>query len=103
VTIEIEAVRILSAGKPVGELKTRKPMIWTDSAYQPWDQTVAPGAPTKASYKLSMPSWSEVEKAIGESSYGHMFTLELDIAVDGEIRTVSSPEFPREQPHVIVT
>ena len=103
VAVEIKAVRILSQGKEVGQIQTRKPTIWTDNSYQPWDQTVAPGAPTKASYKLSMPKWSEVETAIGESSFGHMFTLEIDIAVDGQIQTVSSPEFPREEPHVIVT
>lgn len=103
VTVEIKAVRILSKGKAVGELASRKPTLWRDNGYQPWDQTVAPGTPVKASYKLSMPSWSEVEQAIGTSSFGHMFTLEIDVAVDGQLQTVSSPEFPREEPHVIVT
>ncbi|MFO7564851.1 MAG: hypothetical protein R6X02_19560 [Enhygromyxa sp.] len=103
VGFEVKAVRLLSEGKAVGELKTRKPMIWTNNSYQPWDQAVAPGSPAKVSYKLSMPSWSKVEEAIGGSSFKHMFTLELDVVIDGELRTVSSPEFPREQPHVIVT
>jgi hypothetical protein len=103
VAIEIKAVRISFEGKPVGELNARTPMVWTESAYQPWDQLVAPNTPTKASYKLSLPNWSKVEEAIGGSSYGPMFTLELDITVDGELRTVSSPEVPREMPHVIVT
>lgn len=101
-SIEIKAVRILSKGKVVGTLETRRPKIWTNGAYQPWDQSAAPG-PSKASYKLSMPSWTEVEQAIGQSSFGHMFTLELEVAIDGQVQTVSSPEFPREEPHVIVT
>lgn len=101
--VEVKAVRILSNGKVVGTLQTRKPKIWANNTYESWDQTVAPGAPSKVSYKLSMPSWSEVETAIGQSSFGHMFTLELDVAIDGVVQTVSSPEFPREEPHVIVT
>lgn len=103
VAVEIKAVRILAKGKVVGTLATRKPKIWTNNTYEAWDQTVAPNTPTKASYKLALPNWSEVEKAIGVSSFGHMFTLELDVAIDGQVQTVSSPEFPREEPHVIVT
>jgi hypothetical protein len=103
VGVEIKAVRILSKGKVVGKLETRKPKIWTNNTYEAWDQTVAPSVPTKASYKLSMPSWSEVEEKLGQSSYGHMFTLELDVVIGGEVQTVSSQEFPREEPHVIVT
>jgi hypothetical protein len=102
-TVEIKAVRILSNGKVVGTLQTRKPKVWANNTYEAWDQTVAPNTPTKASYKLSLPDWSEVEKAIGTSSFGHMFTLELDVEIDGQVQTVSSPEFPREEPHVIVT
>lgn len=103
VAIEIKAVRLLSEGKLVGTLETRKPKIWINNSYEAWDQQIAPGAPSKVSYKLSMPSWYEVEKKIGKSSYGHMFTLEIEVLVDGEIQTVSSPQFPREEPHVIVT
>lgn len=104
VAVEIKQVRLLSKGKQVGELEPRKPSAWSDDgSYQPWDQTLAPDAPVKASYKLSLPDWSAVEKAIGESSFGHMFTLEVDVEVDGRVETVASPEFPREEPHVIVT
>lgn len=103
VPVEVKAVRILSEGKIVGTLQTRKPKIWANNTYEAWDQNVAPNTPTKVSYKLSLPEWSEVEKTIGKTSYGHMFTLELDIAVDGQVQTVSSVEFPREEPHVIVT
>jgi hypothetical protein len=103
VPVEIKAVRILSKGKVVGTLHTRKPKIWANDTYEAWDQSVAPNTPTKVSYKLSLPEWSEVEKAIGQTSFGHMFTLELDVAVDGQVQTISSVEFPREEPHVIVT
>jgi hypothetical protein len=103
VSVEIKAVRLLSDAKSVGSVQARKPTIWVDNNYQTWDQQVAPGAPTKASYKLSLPNWTEVEAAIGKPSFGHMFTLEIDIEVDGKLQTVSSPQFPREEPHVVVT
>lgn len=103
VSVEIAAVRLLTHGQTVAELDARKPTIWTESRYQPWDQRVSPGAPINVSYKLSVPHWSEVDKATGESSYGLMFTLEIDLRVDGERVTVTSPEFAREKPHMIVT
>jgi hypothetical protein len=103
VSVEIKAIRIMSDCKSVGEVASRKPKIFVDSVYQAWDQRVTPGGPVQASYKLAMPAWDKVETAIGKSSFGHMFTLEIDVAVDGTIMTVSSPQFPRDEPHVIVT
>jgi hypothetical protein len=103
VTIEILAARMLSNGELVGTVETRKPEIWIDDHYESWDQRLAPRTLTQASYRLSMPNWSEVEKAIGESSFGHMFTLELEVSIDGKVQTISSPQFPREEPMVIVT
>jgi hypothetical protein len=103
VAVQIEAVRILSKGKVVGTIESRRPKIWANNAYEAWDQTAAPGSPIKVSYKLAMPDWSKVEEAIGQSSFGYMFTLEIDVVIDGQVQTVSSAEFPREEPHVIVT
>jgi|GEM_PF-3095129 len=101
--VEVKAIRLLSDGKQVGELTSRKPTAWTDDAYSAWAQTLEAGEPTRASYKLSLPDWGAVEKAIEGESFGRMFTLEVDIEIDGELETMTSPEFPREQPHVIVT
>ena len=53
--------------------------------------------------RKAMPNWSEVEKAIGETSFGHMFTLELEVSVDGKVQTIRSPQFLREEPMVIST
>lgn len=103
VTVEIKAVRILAKGEILSTLATRKPKIWTDNRYDPWDQSLAPGQPSKASYKLGEPNWSEVERKLDGDSYGRMYTLEIDIALDGELQTIRSPEFAREKPHVIVT
>ncbi|WP_106393479.1 hypothetical protein [Enhygromyxa salina] len=103
VPVAVKAVRLLSKGRQVGELKSRKPSAWSEERYQPWDEQLSPGEALKASYKLGLPDWTAVEQAIGESSFGHMFTIEVDVEVDGRVETVVSPEFPREEPHVIVT
>jgi hypothetical protein len=101
--VRIAAIRLLDKqGKPVGELSSRKPTNFVDQAYAPWDET-AGNAEIKASYKLSVPDWSAVEQATGESSLGYMFKLEVDVEIGGELHTVQSPEFTHELPHVIVT
>ena len=103
--VEIEKVRLLDpkSGKSVATIDAREPAAWTDGAYQSWNETIAPRQEVKASYELSVPDWTEVEKQIGTSSSGFMFVLELDVNVDGELQTVRSSQFPREMPHVIVT
>jgi hypothetical protein len=104
VAVEIQAVRLRSGTKSLTTLQTREPTAWRDNSYVGWDEQVSIESPVKASYKLSLPDdWTAIEAAIGESSFGHMFTLEIDVAIDGVVQTVSSPEFPREQPHVVVT
>ena len=61
------------------------------------------GESIMASYRLAMPDWSAVDKAIGGSSYDHAFVLEVDVEIDGVATTVRSPQFNRERPHVIAT
>lgn len=102
--VTIKAIRLLAKdGKPVGELAARLPTAWDENGYSPWDQALEPGEPVKASYKLSAPDWSAVEKSIGENSFGYMFRLEVDVEIGGVTQTVQSPEVPREEPEVIVT
>lgn len=104
--VEIQAVKLLDpkSGKEVARLQVREPAAWREGAYQSWDQTIGPKQEVKASYELSVPQWSDVEKVIGTgSSFGYMFALELDVKVGDQVQTVRSPEFPREEPHVVVT
>jgi hypothetical protein len=104
--VQIEVVRLLDpkSGKEVATIEAREPAAWTDGAYQSWNETIGPRQEVKASYELSVPDWSEVEKTLGlTSSYGTMFLLEVDVKVGDELQTVRSPQFPREQEHVIVT
>jgi hypothetical protein len=102
--VEIQAVRILSpTGKILATIKARGATWWTQSSYQPWDEQLAPDSDLKASYKLSVPDWSELDKKVGGNSYGKMFVLEVDVLVGGQKQTAHSSQFPREEPHVIVT
>ncbi len=106
-TVKIQAVRLLmpDGSKTLATLDARGATIWTkDGKYVPWDGTIGPHQEVKASYKLSVPDWNTVDEAIGpKGSMGHMFLLELDIDVGTQRQTVRSPQFPREEPHVIVT
>lgn len=104
-TIKIVAARLFQPGKSavLGTMQTRKPANWsTPGAYVGWDETVPAGEAVKASYKLSQPDWSKINAKLG-NTYGQMFELELDIEIDGVKQTVRSPEFSREEPHVVVT
>lgn len=89
--------------KPVGTVDARLPTRWHDSQYGPWDETVPAGQASQASYKISVPSWPEVEKKIGTGSFGHNFVLEAQVEIDGQVQTIRSSQFPREEPHVVVT
>lgn len=107
-TLAIKAVRLLDAAskRPLGTLEARRPGLWSDPAgYQKWDQSILPGATLKASYSLGEPSWPDVHIKLGAASnlYTTPFLLEVDITVDGEVQTVRSPEFLRQEVHMIVT
>jgi hypothetical protein len=101
----VDAVRLLSPdGKPLATLQPRRPSKWVDGGYKPWDERAPKDTELKASYKLSIPAWHEVdEKLGGGSSVGKVFLLELDVSVNGEKQTIRSSSFPREEDHVIAT
>ena len=95
----LRAVRLqLAEGKALGALATRMPTIWNTSGYEAWDGTIQPGADYKASYKLSVPDWSAVERTLGGSSYGQMYIVEVDVEIDGKSTTLTSPQFERGRP-----
>ncbi|MEM6995786.1 MAG: hypothetical protein AAF721_35075 [Myxococcota bacterium] len=105
-TIVIADIRLLDAKtkKDLAAISSREAMAWKPGGtYEPWDQRVPAGETIKASYKLGVPSWSAVDEAIGGGSMGHGFVLQITMTIDGTEQTVTSPEFAREPPHVIVT
>ena len=103
--VRIQRIRMLKpeGSVPLATLDARLPSLWNSGAYTPWDEVVPAGAEVQASYRLSVPEWSLLEKALGGSSYGPMFVLEVELEIDGQRQTIRSPEFPREMPHVVVT
>ncbi len=105
--VHIEEVRLLlpDGSRSVATLTARSPTAWAESGrYEPWDQIIGPRKDVKASYKITVPEWSKVDAALdSHNSMGHMFLLEIDIAIGGQRQTIRSPQFPREEPHIIVT
>jgi hypothetical protein len=101
----VRSVKLLSAdGVQVATLQSRGPSVWVVDGYHPWDERLVPKTDVKASYKLSVPDWYEVDKKLGmDSSVGKMFLLEIEVSVDGKSQTLRSAPFPREEDHVVVT
>lgn len=102
--VAVQQVRLLdpASGKALATLDAREPAAWADGAYQSWDETLGPRQEVKASYALSLPDWSAVERVLG-SSYGVMFVLEVDVKLGDARQTLRSSEFPRERPHIVAT
>lgn len=107
-TLRVEAVRLVDAAskKLLGPIVARKPSLWSDvGAYQPWDERVKAGAQIKVGYRLAEPDWSQVTTTLGPAVnlYAQPFVLEVDVSIDGTRQTLRSPEFVREQVHMIAT
>jgi hypothetical protein len=84
-------------------METRKPKIWKADGYGAWDETILPKTDVKASYKLSLPNWSQVQGKIEGNTYNTMFKLEADIEIDGVPKTIRSGDVVREQTEMIDT
>jgi hypothetical protein len=103
-TVSVKEVRLLSTeGKALGTMTPRAPSIWKETGYEAWDGVLSPGADHKASYKLSLPDWSAVETALGGSSYGKMYQVEVDVEIDGTLTTLTSPQVERARPQIVKT
>ena len=101
----VKAIRLKQAegGALLGTMTAREPTVWEDSKYTPWDQSVAAGASLKVGYALGEPDWAKVGKTLGQSTWGPMYVIEFDVEIDGDIRTIVSPQVPRDEPENIVT
>lgn len=102
--VSLQGLRLLGAdGKTLATLESRMPTIWQAGTYQIWDGVLAPGADYKTSYKISVPDWNAVETKLGGSSYGQMYTVEIDVEIDGQVTTLKSPQVERGRPQIIKT
>ncbi len=104
-SLAIRAVRLKKAdgGQLLGTMTTRDPTLWRGSKYEPWDETIAPGASIKVGYALGDPGWAAVATALGSETWATMYIVELDVEIDGRMQTVVSPKVPRDEPENIVT
>ena len=107
-TLRVEAVRLVDVGtkRVLGPIAVRKPSVWSEQGtYKPWDEQVAVGAELKIGYRLAEPDWAKVAETLGAAVnlYAQPFVLEVDVSIDGVRQTVRSPEFVREQVHMMAT
>lgn len=87
----------------LGTMTSREPQVWSDSKYEAWGENIDAGASLKVGYALGDPNWNAVGKALGGSTWGPLYYLEIDVEIDGKVRTVVSPKVPRDEPENIVT
>lgn len=102
--LAIKTIRLLGPkGQTLGTLAPRAPTIWKAAGYAAWDEMILPKTDVKASYKLSVPNWNEVQQKLEGSTYGPLYRLEADIMIGETTRTVRSAEVVREQTEMIDT
>jgi len=107
---KIEAVRVLAANgkKVVGSTKLRAPTTWDDATgtYGAWQEYTATGKDLKVSYKMGDLEFTTAAAKLNSDKFDAFsgpFLLEIEVSAGGKRRTVRSPEFTREPPHVMVT
>ncbi len=88
VKIDIKEVRLLepTTRKLLGTLTSREPRRWSGESYQAWDGIILSNQGVKATYKLSAPGYHWASDARYRLQ---MYIVEVDVLVDGELRTLS--------------
>ena len=104
VAIEVVAVRILDAktGKALQTLPSRQPTQWDQAAgaYVEWNESIAPNAAFTAGYELGAPDWQTIGGGEAWATYEMQFQIEVDLRVNGQLRTIQSAALSRE-PEVV--
>jgi hypothetical protein len=101
--IVVRAVRLYDSktGALVDTLSASNARQWLNNQYSPWNQQVAPTSTVKAMYDLSAPTYGAGAAPTGRSSYySTTYKTEVDVEVDGELRTLTGPDAQRE-PEVV--
>lgn len=106
--IRVNGIKLFDVAtkRELGQITSRKPSLWNDTGvYQAWDERVAPGATVTVAYSVSDPDWEKIHKLVGETEnlYSRPLLLEIDISVDDRSQTARSPEFTRQEVHLVVT
>jgi hypothetical protein len=78
-SIAIQTIEVIDAsGARVAELTSRAPSRWVDSAYQAWDEQIAPNQVLQVSYALSTPYLAR----------GASYTVKVTLATGDDQRTL---------------
>lgn len=98
--VEVMSVVLVDAtsGSVVDTLKASSPQVWNGSTYVPWNQQIAPGGDLKASYNLTVPSWSTLDPSGSRSSsaYSRSYKLRVTLRIDGVEVLLQSASVNRE-------
>jgi hypothetical protein len=87
--IAIKKVELLDKnGLVLGVLTPRTPSKWNGSAYETWDQQIAPSTSLSASYRLSAPLWHEIVDGGRWEAHTKTFQLRVTVGVGSGERTV---------------
>ena len=92
VRVDVVAVRLLVGGVELGSVPSGEPLRWRRGEYRAWDHVVEPSRSTKLSIPIGPFEWEKVLAPLGGESdpAAHDFTVEVDVAVEGEQLTVQS-------------
>ena len=102
--VKVASVKVFheETGKFLEDLVPRNPQLWSDAtqAYQPWDQTVAPGAALTTSFDLTAPDWDRIGGGSRWNTDGMNFRLSVSLEIEGQAHKVeyvlASPFITRE-------
>lgn len=92
--IEIRQVRVIdpATGKVLETLTHRDPRKWNTESYVTWDEVLGKQSTVRAMYKLSAPTKASHATGVAADSRfagSSNYTIEVDVAVDGVVRTLS--------------
>jgi hypothetical protein len=103
--VKITKVAILDSvsGAELQSLTAYTPLVWNGAQYVPWDESIPSGAPLKASYTLSPPTWNWPAAADATSSgpYSRQYRVRVELTIDGAPATLQSE--PVSQAPVVAT
>jgi hypothetical protein len=76
--VRVKKVELLDVrGNVLGELAARSPAKWTGSAYEMWNEQIAPNQKLNATYALSAPDWDK----LGGRWNAHSKTFQLRVTL----------------------
>ncbi len=101
VAFTVVEVRLIdpNTGRVVARLAASGPTTWSGSQYSAWNEVLSSRNNVKAKYTLTAPDWITIEgNGAQRLSGSQKFKTEVDVRIDGRLRTVLGPEAFREPP-----